>query len=220
MTAQLRNQIPLEDQDIISADKDAFLSNIDIISENISTQLNVVAGLLCTIADPTTPPPIDELKSRAEKLKDEAVLDFPQELAEAKTHLANLAVDMLTAHRQLLESLVLILEQTQYGALARHTKARSEALNTRATVLGLQARIHTFTHPPPAPFLAALKNFKAQQGSSESRLKNREGLARRALELYAKAGEKGMRDLAMRKEWIAGEMERMSGEIAGLEKGV
>ncbi|PVI07146.1 hypothetical protein DM02DRAFT_714639 [Periconia macrospinosa] len=218
ITAQLKDQIPPKDQEIIAADKETFLSNIDIISENMSVQLSVVAGLLCTIADPTKTPPLDELKFQAEKLQEAAVSQLPQELAEAKTQLSNLAVDMLTAHRQLLKSLILILEQTQYGALARHTKARSEALNARATVLGLEARIHTYTHPPPAPFLAALKNFKAQQGSSESRLKDREGLARRALELYAKAGEKGMKDLAVRKEWIKGEMERMEGEIAGLQK--
>lgn len=92
-------------------------------------------------------------------------------------------------------------------------------LHTRATVLGLQAKIHTFSHPPPAEFVAALKEFKKQQGSGEKALKNREALAKKELEAYERAGEKGMKDLARRKEYLANEIARIELEIEKLGRG-
>jgi len=86
-------------------------------------------------------------------------------------------------------------------------------------MLGLQAKIHTFAHPPPAEFVSALKAFKKQQGSGEKALRDREELARRALELYGRAGERGMRDLAGRKEWLVREIAQMESEIGKLEDG-
>lgn len=74
-------------------------------------------------------------------------------------------------------------------------------------------------HPPPADFVAALRQFKKLQGSGEKALSDREQLARRELDLYGKAGEKGMRDLARRKAWVVGEIGRVEGEIAGLGVG-
>lgn len=87
------------------------------------------------------------------------------------------------------------------------------------TTLIRENRIHSHTHPPPPEFVAALKNFKASQGTSEAKLKDREALAKRALDLYGKAGEKGMRDLARRKEVLLGEISRMEDEIVNLEQG-
>ena len=80
-------------------------------------------------------------------------------------------------------------------------------------------RIHTLSHPPPPPFLAALKAFKAAQASTESALRDREGLATRTLELYERAGEKGMRDVARRARFLRAEIERTVGEVRGLEEG-
>lgn len=67
--------------------------------------------------------------------------------------------------------------------------------------------------------MAALKEFRRQQGSGEKKLKDRESLARRELELYGKAGEKGMRDLARRKGVLLGEIERCEAEVGKLERG-
>lgn len=69
-------------------------------------------------------------------------------------------------------------------------------------LLGLQAKIHTLLHPPPAEFVDALKEFRKGLGGGKRALWDREALARRELELYGKAGEKGMRDLARRKEGL------------------
>lgn len=73
-------------------------------------------------------------------------------------------------------------------------------------------------HPPPAEFIAALKQFKKMQGSGEKALKDREQLAKRELDLYRRAGEKGMRDLARRKVWVVGEIARVEQEITVLEQ--
>ncbi|KAF1962911.1 hypothetical protein CC80DRAFT_461335 [Byssothecium circinans] len=219
LTAQISAPISPQDREILAADTATFFSNIDIIASALSTHLVTIATLLCKIADPVTPPAIDSLRLRAERLRDAATQILPREISEEKVCLANMMFDFLTLHREVLTTSISIIEQTQHGSLARHTKAKAEALHARATVLGLQARIHSLVHPPPAAFLAALKKFKESQGSSEARLRDREALARRALELYEKAGAKGMADLARRKEWVLGEKGRIEEEIGGLERG-
>jgi hypothetical protein len=121
-------------------------------------------------------------------------------------------------HSNLLTVAIKILEQTQQGALARHTRSSADLLHARSVLLGLQAKIHTFSHPPPPEFVAALKQFKKSQGSGERVLRDREALARRELELYEKAGDRGMRDLAKRKEWLVSEVERVEEEVRKLER--
>lgn len=80
-------------------------------------------------------------------------------------------------------------------------------------------RIYTLTHPPPPEFVTALKNFKASQGSMETSLRDREALARNAMDLYEKAGEKGMRDIARRAAFLQQEISRTKEEIGKLERG-
>ncbi|KAL1606706.1 hypothetical protein SLS60_004113 [Paraconiothyrium brasiliense] len=219
VTAQLSGQIVASDRDILAVDTQLFLSNIDIISSALSNQFITTAGLLCKIADPKSPPEIDELRSNAEGLRDAATLVLPKDLADEKVHLADLARNVLSLQLDLLQTSILILERTQHGALARSTSTHAEHIAARAALLGLQAKIHTHMHPPPGEFLKALNNFKAELGSSEAKLRDREGLARRTLELYGGAGERGMRDLAGRKEVLLKEIRRMEREIAGLEGG-
>ncbi len=185
----------------------------------MSEQLCTVADYLCQIADPLKPPAVQDLSARAETLRDDATLALPQDLQDARLQLTNSAFALLATHRQVLEVGIRILEQTQHGALARHAKASAELLHARATLLGLQAKLHTFSHAPPVEFVAALKEFRKAQGSGEKALKDREQLARRELELYERAGEKGMRDLAKRKMHLAGEIERIEEEIGKLERG-
>lgn len=214
----MRGNVSAVDCEILSGDMNTFYANISTISSALSDQLTAAASLLCTIASPTSPPKIGALSSRAEALYTDATSTLPQELARRKVDLANATHALLTLHLDVLQTAIRILEQTQHGTLARATKTKAELLHARATVLDLQARIHTHTHPPPAPFVAALKNFRDGQGSSEARLKDREGLALRTLELYAKAGEKAMKDLARRKEVLLEETARIEGEIERLER--
>jgi hypothetical protein len=196
-----------------------FIDNITTISDAISTQLSVIVSYLCKTADPKSPPAISNLSNSAASLLRTATHDLPSNLSTTRIHLANTTSDLLTSHLSVLSTSIRILEQTQHGALARHTKASAELLHTRATVLGLQAKIHTIAHPPPAEFVAALKQFKKAQGNGDKALRDREALARRGLELYEKAGDKGMRDLARRKEWLESEIAAVEGEIEVLEHG-
>lgn len=197
----------------------AFLSNIDIVASALSEQFSTTASLLCKIANPKKPPETDELRATAEELRKAATVELSKELATEKVHLANTAYTLLTLHLQLLQTSILILERTQHGALARATATHAEHVAARASVLGLQARIHTHTHPPPAEFVKALNNFRADQGSSEAKLMDREGLARRTMELYERAGERGMKDLAARKGVLLNDIKRIEKEIEGLERG-
>ncbi|KAF2829634.1 hypothetical protein CC86DRAFT_435483 [Ophiobolus disseminans] len=215
--AQLKGDVPDSDREILSGDVNYFIDNIGTISDALSTQLIVVVEYLCKIADPKVPPAISDLAHKATRVLDAATLKLPGDLASALTSLTTALTTLLSTHLSLLTSSIRILEQTQHGALARHTKSSAELLHTRATVLGLQAKIHTFAHPPPAEFVAALKVFKKAQGSGEKVLRDREELARRELELYARAGEKGMRDLARRKEYLVAETRGIEAEIVKLE---
>jgi hypothetical protein len=219
VTAQLKGHVPDSDREILSGDVDFFLENISTISDALSTQLSVITDYLCKIADPKDPPTTPDLTSRARTLHNTATQDLPNQLSTARIDLANTTSTLLHTHLTLLKTSIRILERTQHGALARHTKSSAELLHLRATVLGLQAKMHTISHPPPPEFVAALKEFKKQQGSGEKGLKDREALARRELELYGKAGEKGMRDLARRKGVLEREIARMKGEIEKLERG-
>lgn len=162
---------------------------------------------------------IDDLPRHAELLKSQAEVHLPKEIAHANTHVAETAYAVLSMHRQVLETSIRILEQTMHGSLARSSRAKAELLKEKATLLGLQARIHTYLHPPPAEFVAALKNFRQVQGSTERDLKAREVLAKKSLELYEKAGEKGMKDAARRAEYLRKEISRTEEEIQGLERG-
>lgn len=206
-------------REILSGDVDFFIDNITTVSDALSKQLCIIVEYLCKIADPKSPPVISSLSSTASSLQQSADQALPQNLATAKIDLTNIMSALLTTHLSLLSTSIRILEQTQHGALARHTKSTAELLHARATVLGLQAKIHTLAHSPPPEFVAALKEYKKAQSMGERAIKDREALARRELELYEKAGEKGMRDLAGRKVWLESEIRSVEGEIAKLEHG-
>jgi hypothetical protein len=215
--AQLNGYVPDTDREILSGDIDIFLSNITTISDALSTQLVVIVEYLCKIADPKSPPAISNLSTKASTLLDDATRTLPHSLADARLELINTTTALLTTHLSLLTSSIRILEQTQHGALARHAKSSAELLHTRATVLGLEAKIHMLAHPPPAEFVGALKAFKKSQGSGEKVLRDREGMAKQSLELYGKAGEKGMRDLGGRKRFLESEISSIQSEITRLE---
>lgn len=186
--AQFYGHVSNADRDVLSGDVDYFLSNISTISDALSNQVYVVAEYLCKIAHPKSPPGVSDLASCVTTLQNSALLDLPRDLSTARLELINTLTAFLTTHLSLLTTSIRILEQTQHGALARHTKTSAELLHTRATILDLRAQIHTFTHAPPAEFVAALKAFGRAQGTGEKELMEREGLANRELELYEKAG--------------------------------
>lgn len=86
------------------------------------------------------PPHISALPSKASSLQQQATQDLPHALATARFDLANMAYEVLTLHRGVLETAIRILEQTMHGALARGAKARAEVVRAQSTLLGLQAR--------------------------------------------------------------------------------
>jgi hypothetical protein len=217
--AQLNGHIPDSDREILSGEIDLFLENITTISTALSSQLSIIVEHLCKIADPKSPPAISQLATSASSLHRTATQDLPHDLSAAQIHLTNTCTTLLTTHLTLLTTSIRILEQTQHGALARHTKSSAELLHMRATVLGLQAKMHAIAHAPPAEFVGALKEYRKAQGSGEKALRDREALARQGLELYEKAGEKGMRDLAKRKGWLESEIVGVEGEIEKLNNG-
>lgn len=90
-------------------------------------------------------------------------------------------------------------------------------MSARATLLGARARVQVLGSPLPEEYVGALKGFRSGLRGVERGLRDREGVARGALELYKGAGERGMRDLAGRKAVLLKEIERVEGEVGGLE---
>ena len=216
----LSGQIPDPgDREILSGDVTIFLDNIDIIASAISTQLETITTHLCTIAAPLSAPSAASLSTTVEDVVTVATLELPQELLTAQTELTNNLTSLLSLHKSVLETSIRIIEQTQHGSLSRHTQARVSLLHSRATLLGLQAKCYTFGHPPPAEFVAALKEFRKKQGTGERALRDREELAKQGLRLYEQAGEKGVRELAKRKAVLEGEIGRIMRDIESLERG-
>ena len=81
-----------------------------------------------------------DLPDRATDLQDAATQGLPSEIAHQRFALANLAHEVLSMHRQILESSIKIMEQTMHGSVARHTKSKAEMLGSKVRLLGLQAR--------------------------------------------------------------------------------
>ncbi|KAF2185252.1 hypothetical protein K469DRAFT_165170 [Zopfia rhizophila CBS 207.26] len=219
ITAQLSGHVPDLDREVLEGDVEFFLENVEPISTAISQQLTIVADHLGKIANPKAPPSIPSLPSTSQTLLSSATVDLPAELATERVELANLAYKVLTTHRQVLETVIRILEQSKHGSISRATKTRAELLNSKAVALGLRARIHSLTHPPPPEFLQALRNFRSSQESTEQVLLDRESLAKKALEHYEKAGSKAMLDIARRAEYLRKEIARTEAEIGKLERG-
>ncbi|KAH7117031.1 hypothetical protein B0J11DRAFT_107424 [Dendryphion nanum] len=217
--SQLHNQLSSSDLSILTNDTDLFLDNISTISTALSTQLTLLTTQICKIADPLHDLEIELLPAKAAQLKEEATILLPTDIAQARAALANTAYDVLTLHRQILTTAIQILEQTKHGSIARATKSKAELLQSRALLLSLQARVHGLTHPPPQELVVALGNFSAEQDVREEELRGRGDAAERTLGLYERAGEKGMRDVARRKEVLRGEIERIRVEIEKLERG-
>lgn len=218
-TAQLSGHVLEEDREILSGDIEFFIKNMAAISEALSAQLVIIVDCLCQIAAPKSPLATSELSTVASSIHQKVTVSQPQDSKEAHTNLTNTAISSLATHRQFLESSIRILEQTQHGALARHTRSSAEILHVRSILLGLQSKIYTFIHPPPPEFVAALKEFKKQQGTDGRLLNDREALARRELDLYRRAGEKAMRDLARRKNILSWDIYKTEDEIEKLEQG-
>lgn len=218
ITAQLKGQVLASDRQILSADVESFLVNLATISDALSARLSIMATYLCKLVDPSGPPIVDELALKATSLYNDATHTLPQDLHTAQVHLTNTLSTLLSTHLTFLTASIQVLEQTQHGALARHTKASAELLHTRTSVLSLQSKMHTFSNPPPPEFVAALREFKKRQGAGEKSLRDREGLAKEELDLYERAGVKGMRDLARRKDALVAEIDRTEAEIARLKR--
>lgn len=217
ITALLTGKIPPKDHPILTPDTQVFLSNADIIASALSTHLQQTASLLCTLSSPLSPPPPSSLPTTASSLRTDASQDLPSTLSSSKTHLSNSAHEVLSLHLALLHAAILILERTQHGALARSTAATAENVSARATLLGARARVQVLGSPLPEEYVGALKGFRSGLRGVERGLRDREGVARGALELYKGAGERGMRDLAGRKAVLLKEIERVEGEVGGLE---
>ncbi|OCK75363.1 hypothetical protein K432DRAFT_337579 [Lepidopterella palustris CBS 459.81] len=216
--AQLHGQIALEDREILEDDTDYFLENIEPISRAISTTLTTTTTHLALIANPDTPPPIPSLPKASTALLD-STSNLADELSHTRIALATLVSKVLQTHRDLLETLIRILEQTMHGSVARATRAQAELLAAKATSLDLQASIHASTHPPPPSLLSALKAYNAAMATQKSTLKSREQGAERTLQAYERAGGKAMLDISARYGHLGAEIEKVKEEIGRLERG-
>ncbi|OCL07932.1 hypothetical protein AOQ84DRAFT_408011 [Glonium stellatum] len=219
--AQLHGQIPPEDHEFLEDDIEYFLENITSISNAISTLLESTTLHITLIANPEAPTKnlsalSANLPAAAAGLRDSTTA-LADTLTQERLTVANLAAEVLAAHRDLLEATIRILEQTMHGSVARATRAQAEHLAVKAAGAEMKLRIHAATHPPPPALVAALKSYNTHLLSLQAGLRAREQAAEKTLQQYERAGGKGMLEIAARYAQLTEEIERVNDEIARLE---
>ncbi|KAF1836875.1 hypothetical protein BDW02DRAFT_637620 [Decorospora gaudefroyi] len=212
LSAYLHHQIPPADTPLVLPPHLALLdAHPQAIGTSLSTQLTHLATTLQTL---TAPHP---LPTSATTLVKQATSTLPHQLQTAHTTLIQTFTTTLQTHTHLNKTYIRTQEQTQHGALSRHTRSSADLIHARATLLRIQADIHALVHAPPLQIVRGVgKGLRAE----ERALTEREGLARRALEVYGGVGARGVRELAGRKRGVEREVERVEGEVRGLEGGL
>lgn len=219
--AQLHGQILPEDHEILEYDIEYFLEKITPVSKAISALLKSTTLHLTRIASPEAPLPSlstlsANLPATATTLRDSTTA-LADTLTQERLSLANIASEVLAAHRDLLEAIIRILEQTMHGSVARATRAQAEHLAMKAAGVEMKLNIHAATHPPPPALTSALKSYNAHLLSLQAGLRTREQAAEKTLQQYERAGGKGMLEIAGRYAQLTEEIERVKDEIARLE---
>jgi hypothetical protein len=141
----------------------------------------------------------------------------------ATTSLSNTLSTLLSVHTTHLSAQIRHLELHTHGTQSRHTSARATYLSTVAAgleakvqILALQARQGIYT---PA-VQGALTTYSAHLRDFRSRLREREGMLTRELDLYQDVGGEGLQECARRYGVVGKEIEVVKGEVARLEREV
>ncbi|KAF2839719.1 hypothetical protein M501DRAFT_728354 [Patellaria atrata CBS 101060] len=216
----LQEHISPEDIDLLEGDIEYFIKHIDSVGKAVSNYLAATALLLTRIAHPEEVS-TEKLKSLLSALP-ETVVDLRKqaesltsEIGTSRIGLTDLATEVLSAHRELLEAGIRIIEQETHGSVARGTKAKAEHLSSVAEGMVCKLSILARSQPADPELDAAMKAYHLHIRKLVADLQEREQLAEDALRQYGKV--KGIKDVVAKYERLQREMATVKGDIERLE---
>ncbi|MCJ1362956.1 hypothetical protein MMC16_002062 [Acarospora aff. strigata] len=221
IAAQLNTPLSPEERSLLDDDVAYFLEHITPISRTLSKHLSAQLHALANLAYPQE----SNLRTKT--------VSLPHDLTTRRTllqtshstllsknlPLATTACAILSTYRALHETIIRVLEQTKYGSVARHTKARAEMLCLVAGSLDLKLRIlksDTLSEIYTPEVQAALSNYKAHLEDTETGLRRREREAKETLRKYEAVHEGDMNVLAARYRGLLKEVEAVKADIGRL----
>ncbi|WEW60845.1 hypothetical protein PRK78_006333 [Emydomyces testavorans] len=138
------------------------------------------------------------------------------ELPAAQRQLAVTGAEVLSAHTQVMERMIQVLERTKHGSLARAGKARAEYLAAVAEGLDgkvkvMQRDILSSIYTPET--VDALQNYRKHLHDTRVRLEERERKALKELEVYEIADSSNYDDSSMNRAGAVVEIAKRYGSL-------
>jgi diphthamide biosynthesis protein 3 len=216
-----------EAHDLMVSEVEEFQDNLGtiapLLSKHIQEQRDSLLPLTVTStlpAKPTRSTPSPSLASNLSTRLTSLHTLQTQALPINNTALSNTLSSLLHAHTAYLAAVIRHLELHTHGTQSRHTHARATYLSTVAAgleakvqILALQARHAVYT----PTVQRALVSYSSHLRDFREKLRKREEMVQRELDLYEDVGGDGLKECARRYGAIAKEIEVIKSEIARLE---
>ncbi|KAI9820686.1 MAG: hypothetical protein M1827_005055 [Pycnora praestabilis] len=220
---QLNTRLGSEDHEILEDDEEYFLDHIRPIGQNLSAYLIDLVLRILRVAHPEEPS-AQKLRDRITilpqriSLRRKELLEKEDAIAAERLVLASTACSVLEAHRNLLEAIIRVLEQTKHGSVSRGVKAHAEYL--AVVTENMEAKLRVMKHEALSEvytpdILAALRNYEEHLQDTTIRLRQQEKAARSELDRYGAVGE-DMYEIASRYSGILKDTENVRGDIRRL----
>lgn len=218
-----------EAHDLMVPEVEEFQDNLEaiapLLSKHIQEQRDSLLPLAVTSSSPAKPTRSTSSPSLASNISPRLISLHTlqtQTLPTNNTALSNTLSTLLRAHTTHLAALIRHLELHTHGAQSRHTHARATYLSTVAAgleakvqILALQARHAVYT----PTVQRALVSYSSHLRDYREKLREREEMVKRELDLYEDVGGDGLKECVRRYGTVAKEIEVVKGEIARLEDG-
>ncbi|KAI9681353.1 MAG: hypothetical protein M1817_002636 [Caeruleum heppii] len=221
---QLSHPLSDDERNLLQADVDSLLENIDVVGQSLSPSLTDVSMQLAHLVSPEEneqPTPTDALK-RLEKdvpFQQQRISDAHEIVGAQRLRIATTACSILTVHRELLEAIIQVLEQTKHGSVSRGLKAQADHLAVVAesivAKLGV-TKLEKLTQTYTPDIVSALENYHLHLDDTTIRLTQRQKAAQQHLKRYEVVGPE-MKEIAARYKATLQESERIKKDIARLE---
>jgi diphthamide biosynthesis protein 3 len=216
-----------EAHDFMVPEVEEFQDNLDtiapLLSKHIQEQRDFLLPLTLTSTSPAKPTRSTSSPSLASTLSTRLTSLHTlqtQTLPATNIALSNSLSTLLHAHTTHLAALIRHLELHIHGTQSRHTHTRATYLSTVAA--GLEAKVQVLAlqvrHAVYTPTVQrALVAYSSHLREFREKLREREEMVERELDLYEDVGGDGLKECARRYGTVAKEIEAVKGEIARLE---
>jgi len=203
VAAQLNNTCSTEDREILEDDVEYFMGHLRPIGRPLSDHLSESALQLAYVAHPSQKIGPNTARTLLSSLPQEIVsrrehlFETQDALSAEQQGLVSLACNVLEAHRELLEAIIKILEQTKHGSVSRGFKAHADHL--AVVVANMDAKLRVLKHEALVEIYtpsvqSALQNYERHLEDTTTRLRQRRKAAEDEVRKYSSAGD-GMSEI-------------------------